>query len=73
MRKVELSMNEDYKYQIIKELSDHDGNIYSAAVKLNCSIRTIYRYIAKYKTNGKAAFIHKNKHRKPVNSRLLSI
>ena len=36
MRKVELSMNEDYKYQIIKELSDHNGNIYSAAVKLNC-------------------------------------
>ena len=68
MRKVELSMNEDYKYQIIKELSDHDGNIYSAAVKLNCSVRTVYRYIAKYKTNGKAAFIHKNKHRKPVNS-----
>jgi transposase len=69
MRKVELSMNEDYKYQIIKELSDHDGNIYSAAVKLNCSVRTVYRYITKYKTNGKAAFIHKNKHRKPVNSR----
>ena len=61
-------MNEDYKHQIIKEVSDHDGNIYSATVKLNCSIRTIYRYIAKYKINGKAAFIHKNKHRKPVNS-----
>lgn len=57
MRKVNLRMNEYYKYQVIKKLVNTKGNKHAAAFKLNCSIRTINRLINKYKENGKVAFI----------------
>ena len=67
MRKVELRMNEKQKYEIIKELVDHNGNKNRAAMKLNLSRRQIDRLIIKYKETGKSAFIHGNRARKPVN------
>ena len=43
MRKVELRMNEQLKYDVIKELVDHNGNKNRASKKLNLSIRQINR------------------------------
>ena len=43
MRKVELRMNELQKYQVIKELVDHDGNKKRAALRLSITIRHINR------------------------------
>lgn len=65
MKKVNLNMSEENKYLIIKRLVERDGNKLNAAVKLNCSKRTVNRLIKKYKLEGKSAFIHKNKNRKP--------
>ena len=36
-----------------------------AATKLNCSLRTIDRMIARYKNQGKAGFIHGNRGKMP--------
>ena len=68
MRKVELRMNEQKKYDIIKELVDHNGNKNRAAKKLGISRRQIYRLIIKYKEKGKSAFVHGNRNRKPVST-----
>ena len=65
MRKVELRMNEEYKYKIIKKLVETNGNKQRAAVKLKRSIRQIDRMIAGYKDFGKEFFIHGNRGRKP--------
>ena len=65
LRKVLLRMNELYTYTIIKKVVDTNGNKRNAASKLNCTIRTVNRLIIKYKTEGKAGFIHKNRNRKP--------
>lgn len=65
MRKVELRMNEQYKYDIIKNLVDNNGNKNRAAQKLNCCSRTIDRLILTYKNKGKEGFIHGNRGRVP--------
>lgn len=65
MRKVNLRMNEQYKYEVIKKLVDTDGNKKNTAIKLNCTVRTIDRLIVRYISDGKAGFIHKNRNRKP--------
>ena len=49
MRKVELTMNEQNKYLIIKKLVESNGNKKRAAIKLGCTIRTVDRLILKYK------------------------
>ena len=49
MRKVELRMNEEYKYKIIKKLVETNGNKQRASVTLKKSIRQIDRMIAGYK------------------------
>lgn len=56
MRKVILRMKEQEKYEIIKELVDHNGNKLRAAEKLGLSIRQINRLIKKYKEMGKSRF-----------------
>lgn len=66
MRKVDLRMNEQLKYDVIKKLVDSNDNKKNAAIKLNCSMRTINRLIIKYKEEGKQGFVHKNRGRKPV-------
>ena len=68
MRKVELRMNELQKYEVIKELVDHNGNKNRATKKLGISRRQIDRLIIKYKEKGKAGFVHGNRTRKPVNA-----
>ena len=61
MRKVELRMNEQVKYEVIKDLVDHNGNKNRASKKLGISRRQIDRLIIKYKENGKSGFIHGNR------------
>ena len=68
MRKVELRMNEQEKYEIIKELAIHNGNKNRASKKLGISRRQVDRLIIKYKEKGKSAFIHGNRAKKPVNA-----
>lgn len=66
MRKVELRMNEQLKYDVIKELVDHNGNKNRASKKLNLSIRQINRLIKIYKEKGKAGFVHGNRSKLPA-------
>ena len=66
MRKVELSLKEKFKYEIIKKLVESNGNKERARIKLKLkSIRQINRLIAGYKQFGKEFFIHGNRGRKP--------
>ena len=66
MKKVNLRMNELEKYNVIKELVNHNGNKKRAALNLHLSIRQINRLIAIYKQKGKAGFVHGNRSRKPA-------
>lgn len=68
LKRIELRMNEQQKYDVIKSLVDHNGNKKAAALKLGCTIRTINRLISKYKKQGKSAFIHGNRGRKPAHA-----
>ena len=68
MRKVELRMNEQEKYEVIKELVDHNGNKNRASKKLSISRRQVDRLIIKYKEKGKAGFVHGNRNHKPINA-----
>ena len=61
-------MNEQEKYEVIKELVDHNGNKNRASKKLGISRRQIDRLIIKYKEKGKSAFIHGNRSKKPINA-----
>ena len=66
MRKVELSLKEKQKYEIIKKLFETNGNKERARIKLGLkSIRQINRLIAGYKEYGKEFFVHGNRGRKP--------
>lgn len=68
IRKVELQMNEQEKYEIIKRLVDDNWNKLRAAQKLNLSIRQVNRLIKGYKEEGKAFFVHGNRGRQPANT-----
>ncbi len=61
MRKVELRMKEQEKYDVIKELVDHNGNKNRASKKLGISRRQINRLIIIYKEKGKSGFVHGNR------------
>lgn len=52
MKRIELRMNEQEKYEVIKSLVDHNGNKHAAAVKLGCTVRTVNRLIQRYKKEG---------------------
>ena len=66
MRKVELSLKEKQKYEIIKKLVETNGNKERARIKIKLkSIRQINRLIAGYKEFGKEFFVHGNRSRKP--------
>lgn len=66
MRRVELNMKEQNIYQIIKKLVETNGNKKKASLRIGCTVRYIDILIHKYKTEGKAGFIHKNSGRKPA-------
>ncbi len=68
IRKVDLSMDENKKYKIIKKLVETNGNKKNAALKLGCTVRNVNRLIQRYTTSGKEGFIHGNHGRKPVNT-----
>ena len=68
MRRIELSMDGEKKYQTIKELIEQGGNKNRAAQKLGCTRRSIDRYINGYKAFGKGFFLHGNKNRKPIHT-----
>ena len=68
MRKVELRMKEQQKYEVIKELVDHNGNKNRASKKLGISRRQIDRLIIIYKEKGKSGFVHGNRLRKPAST-----
>ena len=65
MRKVELRMNEEYKYKIIKRLVETNGNKKRAAIELDVTVRQINRMIAGYNAYGKEFFVHGNRNRRP--------
>lgn len=65
MRKVELNMTEQEKYETIKKLVETKGNKKRAAMKLGCSERHINRMIKGYQDKGKEFFVHGNRGRKP--------
>ena len=54
MKEVKLRMKEQEKYEIIKELVDHNGNKKRAKEKLGLTIRQVNRLIKKYKEKGKS-------------------
>ena len=66
MEKYNVTQDELEKYNVIKELVDHNGNKKHAALKLGLSIRQINRLIKKYKEKGKSGFIHGNRSKKPA-------
>ena len=50
IRKVELSMDEQKKYEVIKSLADHPApNKQRAALTLGCTVRHINRMLKGYK------------------------
>ena len=61
MREVELRMREKTKYDVIKELVDHNGNKERASLKLGISKRQINRLIIIYKEKGNSGFVHGNR------------
>ena len=66
MRRIELRMKEELKYLTIKKLVETNGNKKRAAIKLDCTIRSIDRMIAGYRSKGKEFFIHGNRGRLPA-------
>lgn len=66
MKRVILRMNELRKYEIIKDLVDHNGNKKRAAINLGLTVRQINRLIIKYKEKGKSGFVHGNRSKKPA-------
>ena len=69
MRKVELTMDEQKKYEVIKSLVDHTSTSkHRAALILGCTVRHINRMINGYLKYGKSFFIHGNRGRTPVNA-----
>lgn len=54
MKEVKLRMNEQRKYDVIKEVVDHGLSKERASLKLGLSIRQINRLIKIYKEKGKS-------------------
>ena len=64
--RVELRMNEQMKYEIIRRVAFKEISVHRAAVQLNYTVRTVYNLVKKYREHGKAGFIHGNRNRKPA-------
>jgi len=65
MKRIDLRMNELEKYHIIKRVVYGEINKERAAIKLNCSLRTVFNLVNKYRLHGKQGFIHGNRDRLP--------
>lgn len=68
MKKVELNMSEQKKYEVIKAVVVGRKKVLRAEVELGLSKRQINRLIKAYKEVGKEAFQHGNRKRKPVSA-----
>ena len=68
IRKVELNMDEQQKYLVIKKLVETNGNKNRAAVTLGCTVRHVYRMIQGYIKEGKEFFVHGNRGKKPAHA-----
>lgn len=68
MKRINLTMNETKKYQVIKAVAENKKQKKRASVELNLSIRQINRLVKSYRENGKSAFVHKNRGRKNKHS-----
>lgn len=68
IRKVELNMKEQNKYDTVKKLVDNNGNKRRAALKLGITLRHLNRLIKGYKEHGKEFFVHGNRGRLPSNT-----
>lgn len=65
MRRVELRMNEQEKYDVMKRVANKEISVSRASVLLRCTTRSVYNLIMIYKEKGKAGFVHGNRNRKP--------
>ena len=65
IRRIDLTMDEQRKYEVIKKLVEGKGNKNAAALKLGITPRHVNRLIDAYKKKGKEAFVHGNRGRKP--------
>ena len=61
MKRIDLRLNEHEKYGVIKKLVETNGNKDRAAIKLDCTRRTINRNDQRHKTEGKLFFQHGNR------------
>ena len=61
MKRINLTMNETKKYQVIKAVAENKKQKKRASIELNLSIRQINRLVKSYRENGKSAFVHKNR------------
>ena len=52
IRKVDLSMEQEQKYQAVKNWVDHGGNKNRIAMRFNVSSRTVNRWIKGYQEKG---------------------
>ena len=66
MKKIILNAREQHKYEVIRKLIETNGNKKAAAVKLNCSLKTVDRLIRVYEESGKEGFIHGNRGKPPA-------
>lgn len=64
---IQLSDSQEDKYNIIKDVENGIKTKQRASALLHLSIRQINRLIIKFKTEGKAGFVHKNTGRVPKN------
>ena len=65
MKGINLRMNEQSKYDVIVNVAQKKTSIKRASVLLNCTIRTVYNLLNKYRNEGKEGFVHGNRDRKP--------
>lgn len=66
MRKVVLTMTEDYCYNEVKRYVEQGGNFKRLCLRLGKSERTGRRMIAGFRRHGKEYFRHKNHDKKPA-------
>lgn len=68
MKEGKLRMNEEFKYQVIKNLVKNGGSKERASIELNLSLRQINRLIKIFLEKDKNGFIHGNRSRLPINT-----
>lgn len=66
IKRIDLTMEEQKKYEIIKRLVDEGGNKDRAALTLGITRRQVDRLVKAYTQRGREAFVHGNRGRKPA-------